>query len=310
MSDWQLSSQAIPRRACTSPIDVWIRAVVLCIALLYLLCGYFIYFGIPLPTASDRQHFDKQIQLFAESVDASRQNGNDPLITVFIGTSRIKNVALDPARVSQVAQTVGIERPVISSLLAVNWGGFQRLSEAVDEVARMRPDYVVVMPEVLHEDFALPGRAMIAFRYVQHKLRRRDHTLFDSEDEFEKAACSGFDDAADDRVDLDATWIRSNPKDPGPQAAANALKELAANGAQIHIVDIPAHPELTKAKARKFDTRTLLTLHGLDRIQNIHVPSAGIAVPVSAYCDYAHIDPEKADVWLAPLFKRIADDLN
>ena len=129
-------SSNLPRsRTRASPIDVWVRGILLSLLMLYASCFYLIYIDKPLPSVTDSNHFAARIQQFDDSVAALKRAGRAPLTVIFIGTSRIKNVAIDTAKVAQAAQAVNIKRPVVSTHLAINWGGYERLQEAVRQVA-------------------------------------------------------------------------------------------------------------------------------------------------------------------------------
>ena len=109
MSDWQVTSGQRRQRSNPAPVDVWVRAVIIAIALLYCAVGYFVYFGIPLPTDTDRKHFRAEVERFQSDL----KSADDPVSIVFIGTSRIKNIALDRDLVVKAARDAGLTRPVV-----------------------------------------------------------------------------------------------------------------------------------------------------------------------------------------------------
>ena len=150
-------------------------------------------------------------------------------------------------------------------------------------------------------------RSRIAFQYLQQKIRPREHAIFDRANEFEQAACHGFEVTAQARAEQHAGWMRPNPQAPGPQAAAAALKELALSGTIVLISEVPTHPELARIRGKRVNHQALLAGHGLDKVANIRVDPGGFNIPADAYCDFAHIAPGKADIWLQALFERIVE---
>lgn len=306
MSEWQLASTAGRQRTTPPPLHVWVRAGLLAIVMLYAACGYYIYYGNILPTQFEKSFFTQQFEEFNQKLSAVRSTGEDPVTVVFIGTSRMKNVSFSPETIARVAQAASIKRPVVSTRLTIALGGYERLRDAVLRLAATRPDHVVIMPELLYQDFTITGRGMIAFRYLQERLRGRDFVMFDTQREFMQAACYGFEASAKAQLDNVDTWMNANPADPGPMAAAAAIRQMAESGSNVYIANIPPHPDLAKLKAPRPDTQKLLAAHGLEGMANIHPMQGSTAVEPGAYCDYNHINPEKAAVWLSPLFQKMA----
>jgi hypothetical protein len=303
-----LSDSRQQRRIAASPLGVWGRAALLFAVFWTLTIAYFVHVETPLTSESDRAHFAGQIQELERKAAALKRSGEEPLTLMFIGNSRAKNVAFDSMRIVQAARRSGFERPVVSSVLAINLGGFERLHEAMAGLERARPDYVVIMPELLYEDLGSLFRARIGFRYLQRTIRGGEFSLFDRQEEFGEPACLGFDRPPEERVRRRRTWVHLDPANPGPREAAAALRRLAENGTRIYVADIPVHPRLAELRADEMDHHVLMARHGLNGHANIRLLVTGASIPADAYCDYAHMSPQRAGIWLRPLFAAIARD--
>lgn len=293
-------------RIRAAPMRVWLRASLLALSISGGVVGYLTFIHTPIRSTSDTAEFGKRIESLQADSGALRRAGQDPLKVVFIGTSRTKNIAFEPDVVRRAARNAGLDRPVVSNFLAVNWGGFQRLEHAVDKLAEARPDYAIVMPELLYEDYANGSRLRFALRYLQQWFWRQDYTLFDVEGEFETSACRGFDYPVEQRARDHYRWMRVHIDGPGPTAAAQALRKLATVAGEIYVAEIPVHPRLAALQQHKIAARQALALHGLDRISNIKPFNGPADLPDSVFCDFVHFAPEHAESWLGPLFRKIA----
>lgn len=291
-----------------APLRVWVNASFMAAMIAGAALSYLMFDHAPVRSSLDSEEFGKRIEALKSESGALHRAGRDPLEIVFIGTSRTKNVALEPEIVRRAARKAGLDRPLVVSVLAVNWGGFERLQPAVDDLAEVRPDYAIVIPELLYEDFGYGSRLRFALRYLQQWFWQQDYTLFDVEGEFDASACRGFEYPVEQRARDHQRWMHVQIDGPGPRAAADALRKLAATGGRIYVAEIPVHPRLAELQREKIDPRQALALHGLDRLPNIRAFDSPTEVPDSAFCDFVHIAPEHAHTWLDPLFKRIAAD--
>jgi hypothetical protein len=293
------------RRAVAPPLRTWLFTAAVFTAITYAFFAYLIFVNTPLVADDDPARFTTQIEALDQQAESYRAAGQDPLRVMFIGTSRLKNVVLDSDVVAAAAKDAGITRPVASSYLAVNWGGFQRLEHAVKALIKAHPDDVVIMPELYYEDYSLSGRFMIAYLYIQQRFWLRTFRVFDEEAEFKMPTCDGFDIPADSRLREHRTWIRKKIDAPGPRAAGSATKALADAGIRVWIADVPTTTELADLQSPRPAIDSLLQFHDLDGLANVK-PLVGFAdIPRDDYCDYAHIRPDRARAWLDPLFQEI-----
>jgi hypothetical protein len=272
------------------------------------LVAYICLADLPLKADTKLWHFERQIHSMTDSAERARSNGAYPVKLMFIGTSRLKNLAYDTAGVARIAREAGIERPVSSSYMTVDWGGFERMSEAITQLEAAQPDFVVTMPEMFYEDFTTVARIRMAIRYLQVTFWGRDFVLTDQPEKFAEPSCDGFGYDPHLREEIATSWIESGLDNPGPKSAAKAMVELSAKGTKIYIAAIPVHPALAKIRGERVNVQAILKDLGVSKSPNIRVLTDFIAVPPDAFCDYAHIDPKNAHYWLRPLFERLRQD--
>jgi hypothetical protein len=289
------------------PLRVWIATAAV-FALLFLAAAAFFQFRTPLPRKSDETFFRAQIASLQKQEAQYRAQGQDPLSVVFIGTSRIKNVAIDPRQVAASARAVGIPRPVASTFLAIYWGGFERLEPAVPIIEGARPDVVVMMPELFFEDFGRLARARLGFRYLESKLWKRPYDPFGNS-EFHDSTCSGFGFPPETRLSLNDLWVRDGTDLTGPKLARAAARRFASDGILVLVADIPVSAPLSKLRP-DFATGDFFKKADLQHHPNIKSAWIGPPLAQANYCDWAHIKPESAGLWQRAFFSRSSSELN
>jgi hypothetical protein len=289
-------------------LSVWLLAFGIVAALVAAAASVFMFLATPVATPSDAEFYEAQIDRLDRQARSYRENGEDPISVVFIGTSRMKNVAFDSAQVTRAASLAGVERPIANIFMAINWGGFERFGPAVELLRERRPDVVVLMPELFVEDFNYVSRAQLGYRYLQTKLWGQDYKLFGIR-EFSEPVCHGFERTVEDRLADHREWIRDGSGLRGPAAARQAVRDLADRGVLVVVADVPVSRTMTAlrppASGRRFAAESNLPL-------SRQVRTAWIGQPLAdgAYCDWAHIHPSRADVWRQRFFSTIAGDLN
>ena len=298
-----------PRRAPTpAPIDAWHRGLLL--ALLVLALGAFVATRhTPMPTALDTRDFREQFASLDAQVAKARAAGQQPLSIVFIGTSRMRNVALDPAEVAASARSAGIARPVASTAIGVNWGGFQRFAPAEPMIAKARPDFIVIMPELFEEDFSVLSRVRIGKAWAEQVFWGKDFVLF-AEKESKLQVCMGFEQTPEERQAEAGQTIIAAPDGPGPQAARAFVQRMAAAGSQVIVADLPVTGPLQALRPSMPTEAGWLAKSGLAKVSG--VSAAFLVKPFAreAYCDVAHMDPKRASIWQQAFFRKVADRLN
>ena len=290
------------------PLGLWLVAAGIVAALAALTAAWFIFVETPVATPSDAQFYRAQIERLDRQVRHYRQKGEEPISVVFIGTSRMKNVAFDPAQVTRAARSAGVRRPVANTYMAVNWGGFERFGPAVEMLRDYRPDVIVVMPEFFVEDFNYLARARLGYRYLQTKLWGQDHKLFGTR-EFNEPVCHGFEESVDDRLEDHGEWIMEGDDLPGPDIAEQAVRDLASNGSLVVIADVPVSRAMAAHRSRA--SAAEVTAESAFA-PSLRVRSVPLEQPLgdAAYCDWAHINPARADVWRQAFFARMSRQLN
>jgi len=267
--------------------------------------GYFAFVATPVNVPSDAAFFNAQVDRLQRQEETYRGSGQEPLSIVFVGTSRMKNATFDPAQVAQSAKSAGIQRPVASTYLAINWGGFERLQPAMQPLLKVHPDAVVIMPELFVEDFNARARARLGFRFLQGKVWSQDYKLF-GDTEFYEPACSGFH-TIEDRIADHRSWISDSTSSRGPVMAREAVRQLISAGIRVMIADVPTSAAMTAQRASPTEEQFL---RGARLPQDADMVWLGHPLPNSAYCDWAHLDPHKASIWQRTFFSRAAPELN
>jgi len=295
------------RSATPAPIDAWHRALLL--ALLALALGGFLAWRqTPLPTALDQRDFAEQFASLDRQVELARRAGSDPLRIVFIGTSRIRNAALDPVEIAASARSAGIQRPVASTTIGVNWGGFERFAPAETMIAWRNPDVVVIMPELLEEDFTALTRLRIGKSWAEQAFWGKDFVLF-AEKESQLQVCMGFDQSPEERQAENSRTVTAALDGPGPRAARAFVRRMAAAGTRVIIADLPVTAPLQALRPPLPAEAEYPARVGLGGVPG--VSAAFIVKPLAsdAYCDVAHLDPKKASVWQTAFFRHAGDRL-
>ena len=287
------------------PLSVWLWVAGVVAAIVAATAVYFAFLARPVNIPSDAAFFNAQMDRLEREEQAYRSSGQRPLSIVFVGTSRIKNATFDPAQVARSAKASGIQRPVASTYLAINWGGFERLQPAVNRLLQDRPDVVVMMPELFVEDFNYRARARLGFRHLQGKVWSQDYKLF-GDSEFYEPACSGFH-TIEDRIADHRSWISDSTRSRGPAMAREAVRQLTSAGTRVLIADVPTSAAMTAKRPAPTEQKFL---RDAQLPPGAHTIWLGQPLPNSAYCDWAHVDPKNAAIWQQAFFSRAAGDLN
>jgi len=75
------------------------------------------------------------------------------------------------------------------------------------------------------------------------------------------------------------------------------------------IADVPASRAMVAARDEKPAT-TMISRANLDDLSNVRTALMDRSLPDNVYCDWAHMDPARADVWQRAFFGSVASDLN
>lgn len=289
-----------PRRrsAQPAPLDVWTRAVFVVMTLWSAATALFVFLWSPMPATVDTQLYATQFADLDRQVSAAEGKGERPLTIVFLGTSRMRNVALDSAAVAAAARAAGVTRPVASTVLGVNWGGFERFGPALPMIERHRPDVVAIMPELLDEDYTWKVRAQLGFGRLQSAMWGKPFSPF-AVGETTMQVCLGFTQPPQERDAQNRSFMEIDPNSPGPRQARDFIRRMTAQGSQVLVADVPVSRELAAIRPAERPVPSTAA------VAEIHTP-----VERAAYCDFAHIDPRKADDWRQPFFREIAGRLN
>jgi len=147
----QLDGRPITRRReePPAPLGLWIQVAVIVAILLAVLVAVPKMAATPMPGDADARFYREQLGKLDRQMASLRGQGKDPLSIVFLGTSRMKNAAYHAEIVASSAKKSGVTRPVASTFIGINWGGFERLTPAMKMIAERQPDVVVMMPELL-----------------------------------------------------------------------------------------------------------------------------------------------------------------
>lgn len=295
------------RSATPAPIDAWHRALLLALLLLAV-GGFAAVRHTPMPTALDTRDFAEQFASYDRQVADARKVGAAPLRIVFIGTSRIRNAALDPAEVAASAKSAGIARPAVSTAIGVNWGGFERFAAAEAMIEARKPDLVVIMPELLEEDFTTLTRVRIGKAWAEQAFWGKDFVLF-AEKESKLQVCMGFDQTAEDRQAENGQTVTRNPDGPGPRAARAFIRRLASSGTRVIIADLPVTAQLQALRPPAPSEADYPASVGLGDVPGISAAFLVRPFAREVYCDVAHYDPKKASVWQTAFFRHVSDRL-
>lgn len=295
-------------RSRPPPLGVWAAAFAIVAVMAALAAAAFIYFKTPVATPSDARFYAAQLDRLDRQVRQLEAAGAEPLSVVFIGTSRIKNVAFDPAEVAASARSAGVERPVASTFMAINWGGFERFEPAIGPILDHRPDVVVLMPELFVEDFNHLTRAQLGYRFLQTRLWGQDYKLFGTR-EFAEPVCHGFERSVEDRLSDHREWIRDGSDLPGPRLARQAARAFADAGIQVIVADVPASRAMA-ARRPSLASASFLAEAGLADSPRVRTAWIGAPLPDQAYCDWAHVNPAHSKLWQRAFFSKAATDLN
>jgi hypothetical protein len=289
------------------PLRVWIAAAAL-FAIIAALAALAFEIATPMPTQADTRFFEHQLMSLQKQAQAYRAQGADPISIVFLGTSRMKNVAMNARTVAAEAKAAGVQRPVASTYFAIDWGGFERLSPEIAMVEQARPDVVVLMPDFFFQDFNSLARLRFGLHFLQARLWGKDF-LFFGEEEYERPACVGFDVSTRQRHALNDRWLAVDTDSRGPMLARRATQALAANGITVIVADVPTTPSLSGDPTR-FSGAAFAAQSGLELSPNIRTAWIGQAFDKDDYCDLAHIRPDRAFKWQRAFFARSAGVLN
>ena len=299
-----------PRRrsAQPAPLRVWLRALALVMLLWIAASALFVYWRTPMPTTVDSGSFAERLSALDSQVSRIEAQGQRPVTMILLGSSRMRNVALDSTAMAAAARRAGVTLPLASTVIGVNWGGFERLAPIVPMIERRHPDVLVVMPDLLLEDFTPRIRLQMGVRWLQSLLWGKPYVPFAASDAT-LLVCSGFGGSAAQRDAENGGFVAPAPKGTGPRQARALVERMANEGTLVYLADVPVSPELAALRSPLPQNDSLLTTLGLQgtRVGTVSFPSG---IGRAAHCDYAHIDPAKADAWREPFFRQIAPKLN
>lgn len=302
-----VATRAARRDGHPSPLSIWLIATTVVVALAGLGIAFVLFVSTPMPE-SDQSFFQRQLTRLDDQERLLASRGEHPLSIVFIGTSRLKNVVSSSDEVARAATKAGIRRPVASTHLAIYWGGFERFRPALESLANHRPDVVVVMPEFFFEDFNRLGRVRLGFRYLLTKFWGQEFTLF-GQREYEQLMCDGFEGTVENRLVRHNEWMMDSGNSRGPMLARETVRKLADQGTLVIIADVPVTRKMSELRptvaGSQFPAKS-----GLTESQNIRTAWMPGSFTDSDYCDWAHLDPERAGKWQDAFFSKVATDLN
>ena len=310
-SDTGFVAHPVPARRspAAAPISAWPRAVMGFLFLYLALNAWFVVGTTPMPTEFDIKSYAARFADLDRQVAKLRQTGADPLVVVFLGTSRLRNVTLDSAGIAEAASRTGIERPVASTVLGINWGGFERLEPALPLIESRRPDVIVVMPELLTEDFTYSARMRFGLIWLRSVIAYTEYRAF-APDELFAPSCEDFAGGPVRRFTDGGRLIGPATESHGPVRARAFLKHMAEAGTKVIITEVPVTNELAALRPAGSRAEDMLEHAGLAGTPGVDVVPLSGHVPRSAYCDYAHIDPKQAASWQDPFFQAAAGAFN
>lgn len=301
------SRTAMQRERSAPPVRLWLAVLGMIAPVLAALAVAPLFMATPLPLDADNGFYGVQLGKLDKQARALSARGAKPLTIVFIGTSRMKNVAFRADEVASSARQAGVTRPVASTFIGINWSGFERLGPAIQQLEHHQIDVIVIMPDLLFEDLNYSTRVRLFFRYIQSKLWGQQYNLF-GDREYYLTTCFGFDHPVAERIALSRQWITDGEQLPGPRMARNAVRDLNDRGKLVVIADVPVTRTMMEKRGALPDAHHVAqSFNGLPNVRIAEMPDP---FPQSDYCDWAHIDPAHASVWQRAFFGRMAVDLN
>jgi hypothetical protein len=300
-----------PRRRSEAfaPLDVWRRALLFMLLALAMAGARAAFVHTPMPTEVDAPLYGEQLGKLDRQAAAAAKAGGEPLSMVLLGTSRLRNAALDAKGMARQAQAAGITRPVVSTVLGVNWGGFERFAPALAMIERRRPDVLVVMPELLSEDFTPVARARVGKSWLESKLWGTEFSPF-AVGETTRQVCIGFTQRPEERDAEASDLIAHDPHGRGPKMARAFLERMARAGTRIIVADVPVSRQLAALRPPLPQGPALLKSLGIGEIPGAEAIVIGASFDQTAYCDVAHLEPRSGHLWQAAFFSRAAPILN
>ena len=298
-----------PRRrsAQPAPLDIWVRTLLIVLLLVAGASAWVAFGHTPMPVRSDSVAFTEKLTNLRKRLRQIRGKGESPISMVLIGTSRLRNVALDSSAMADAAREAGIERPLATTVLGVNWGGFERLAPALPMIEQLRPDVLVVMPEFVTEDFTPAMRLRMGAAWLQRGIWGKGYNPFPA-DEISGTVCNSAESPAE-RFARGRSYIRPDPDGRGPRLAHAFLRRMATAGTQVYIADVPVSPELAALRPPSPKNWPSPAALGLRELRIRGIPLTG-RIDRNAYCDHAHLDPLRAAAWRGPFFDALVDELN
>jgi hypothetical protein len=290
-------------RTRQAPLGVWRAAVFIAVTAILLSVPYFIFVRTPFSITSDQKFFGAQLQSLEEQSSKVAMWKHKPLKILFVGTSRTKNVALDPEAARVSAMEAGVQRPVASAYWSINWGGFERLAPAMEQLLEAKPDYIVFQPELLIEDLNWKGRLKFALRYLNSVISNTEYRVFDPDNEFSEPICVS--ESIANRQTRHSSWIGQDIYGKGPVLAAQWIRRFSDNRIQVLIAPIPVHSKLSGVRSEAPKISTILAHHGLAGLQRVTAIPTGKPLPNDLFCDFAHIAPSNASAWLDRVFSTV-----
>lgn len=297
-----------PRRRSEAfaPLEVWRRALLAMLTAMVLTGAWFAFVRTPMPEEVDARLYALQLADLDRQTATIRNAGGRPLTIVYLGTSRMRNVALDSAGLAAEAKAAGVARPVASTVLGVNWGGFERFGSALEAIAARKPDVVVIMPELLAEDFIPMTRARMGKAWLESLLWGKEFSPFATE-ETTRLVCIGFDQSPQERANEALAFAAPDSQGRGPRLARKFLERMAAAGSTIVVAQVPVSDRLASLRPAQPKGRALLAALG---VGDVALALDGTRFAQSAYCDYAHFDPAHDRLWQEAFFGQTSNLLN
>jgi hypothetical protein len=296
------------RSAAPAPLDVWRRAVLFALGIMFLAGASAAYLRTPMPSKVDSEVFEERFASLDQQAAAMIRDGKRPLRVVLVGTSRFRNAGQDAAAMTRAAKAAGIERPVASAVIGINWGGFERILPIESMIKAHKIDAVVLMPELLEVDLNRMTRAKFGLAWLRAIIRGEPYAIYTRE-ETTREVCTGYEMTPADRQVEFAGMVTMDRTGAGPQVGRAFVRRVADSGVPVLVADVPVSKALSALRAPEMTGEQFLATHGLSGHPQIRPRYIGVPLRQQDYCDYAHLDPKKADGWRNALFRRIAGDL-
>lgn len=297
------------RRAMAPPLDVWIRAFELTVLCLAIVCAWAVWIRTPLPETQDRALVQHELALLDRRAEAISRAGGRPLKVLFLGTSRMRSVTLDVEGLVAEARAAGIKRPLAVTTIGLDFGAFQRLGSSLAAIKQRDWDMVVIMPELLSQDYTKRVRAEMGAKWVATQLWGRDYAFFASDDQG-FPDCTHFGNTIEEYNGINDAIIARNLDGEGPRLARRFVLDMAARGTHVVIADIPVTATFEAHRPAEPRGSAKLAEFGLTGQPLITLSEMSNTLPEQKYCDYTHINPANDTLWQRPFLANVAGILN